>query len=177
EKKRPCKTHGLAKSKLKELREEIERELSDRKTYRQLDEFYRAKYVHAARFVNGRKLSGFRQDIRNVNGYLDRALEHFGDKFLDKISLADLQSYKEKIASRPVRNGQHRSISDINHHLKRVRRLLNVGVEQGWLEVNPFSRGGALIVESFEVERTRVLSVDEEQRLLDQCDRWRKHLR
>lgn len=61
--------------------------------------------------------------------------------------------------------------------MKRVRRLLNVAVEQGWLAVNPFEKGGTLIVESFEVERTRILSVAEEQRLLKNCERWRQHLR
>jgi integrase len=42
---------------------------------------------------------------------------------------------------------------------------------------NPFRRGSSLINESFEVERTRVLSADEEALLLSKCDRWRKHIK
>jgi len=146
-------------------------------TYRQADAFYRAEYLHEAKFINGKKLSGFRQDIRSVHRYLDRALEYFGDMYVDAISYRDLQRYKDMVANLPVRNGKKRSVSDINHHLKRVRRLLNVAIEQGWIETNPFSRGSSLIVESFEVERTRIVSPEEETRLLAQCDKWRKHLK
>lgn len=53
--------------------------------------------------------------------------------------------------------------------MKRIRRLLNIAVEQGWISVNPFEKGGSLVVDSFEVERTRTLSRDEESRLLSAC--------
>ena len=68
----------------------------------------------------------------------------------------------------PVR-GRPRSVSDTNHHLKRVRKLFKVAIEQGWLATDPFKRGGSLIVESFEVERTRILTGEEETRLLAAC--------
>lgn len=177
QKKRICLTLSNAKETLKALRLEIERESSERKTYRELDRFFREKYVHPARFVGGQKLSGFRQDTRTVERYLDRALEFFADKEIDSITYADLVRYKERIVSgRTVRGGQ-RSMSEINHHLRRLRRLFTVAVEQGWLPVNPFKRGGPLIVESFEAERTRTLSTVEETRLLAACDKWRKHLK
>ena len=177
EKKRTCRSHGMAKDQIKQLRAGIEAEKSDRKTYRQLDRFFRDKYVHEAKFVNGKKLSGFRQDIDTVERYLDRALDFFGDRFIDSIAFADLQDFKDKIANLPVRGNGQRSMSDLNHHLKRLRRLLNVAVEQGWLSVNPFTRGSNLVVESFEVERTRILSSDEEEQLLSACTKWRKHLK
>lgn len=179
EKKRTCASHAKAKEKLKDLRREIENESSDRQTYRQLDRYFREHYVHAAKFVGGKKLSGFRQDISTVERYLDRALEFFGDRQLDAITYADLRQYKLHIESMP--KGNHgtgeRSISDTNHHLKRVRRLFNIAIEQGWLDKSPFDKGGSLIIESFEVERTRIISPAEESRLLAACDRWRKHLK
>lgn len=179
EKKRTCPTHAAAKSTIQDLRSEIENDAAGRRTYRELDEFFRREYVHAAKFVGGKKLSGFRQDLATVERYLDRALAFFGDRPLDAITYADLRDYKSQIASTPnVKRAESvRSVSDINHHLKRVRRLLNIAVEQGWLVVNPFEKGGSLIVESFEVERTRTLSPAEEARLLAACDKWRKHLK
>mgnify|MGYP000550026651 CR=1 FL=1 len=175
EKKRICISHARAKDEIASLRAEIANDAADRRTYRELDSFFRSQYVHAAKFVGGKKISGFRQDIKTLERYLDRALDYFGDRPLDAITYADLREYKRRIEAMPARGGQ-RSVSDTNHHLKRVRRILNIAVEQGWLTANPFERGGTLIVESFEVERTRILSVAEEQRLLKNCERWRQHL-
>lgn len=177
EKKRICRTHAAARKKIAELRAESESERCERKTYRDVDQFYRDNYVHSAKFVGGRTVSGFRQSTDTVKHYMNAALDFFGDRFIDSITYADLQNFKTEIELRPTRHRRRRSISDTNHYLKRLRRLFNVAIEQGWLVSNPFARGSALIKESFEVERTRTLSVGDEQRLLAQCVKWRKHLR
>jgi integrase len=177
EKKRICRTHELAKRKLGELRGEIADAGSGRKTYRELDSYYRKTFVHKARFVGGKKLSGFRQDLASVEHYLDRALEQFGDKYLDEITYSDLREYKQTIADRETMYGRERSISDINHHLKWVRQVFTIAVENAWVKVSPFKLGRPLIIESHEVERTRVLSAVEETKLLTACDRWRGHIK
>ena len=177
EKKRFVIGHDRAKAKLKELRNEIESDLSERKTFAELDAFYRKEYVHAAKFVGGKKVSGFRQSIESVEKYMDTAKDFFGDTFLDEISFDDVRRFKKMIAEKPTQHKKVRSISDTNHFLKRLRRVFAVAVEQGWIEKNPFNRGSRLIIESFETERTRVLTADEESKLLAKCDRWRKHLR
>jgi integrase len=174
---RVCKTHALALAKLTSLKREIENEFSDRKTYRQLDAFFRQTYVHEAKFVGGKKTTGFRQDLRIVNIYLDQALDYFADRYLDEITYTDLRGYKDKIANTRTIHGRERSVSDVNQNLRRVRRLFNIAIEEGWLTVNPFKRGTSLITDSFEVERTRILSVEEEQRLLAACNPWREHIK
>jgi len=182
EKKRTAPTQAAGWKKINELRAEVAADLSGRKTYKELDAFYRREYVHAARFAGGRKQSGFRQDLNSVERYLDRALEQFGDKPLDSITYDDLRRYKRHIEDLPVTDSKgnvirRRSVSDVHHHLKRVRRLFKIAIEQGWMDVSPFDRGTGLIVEVFEAERTRVLTDVEEERLLDACDKWRQHLR
>ena len=179
-KKKTSKTYELAKNALTELRDDIARELSDRKTFRDLDKFYRDKYVHPAKFVGGQKVSGFRQKLVAVNHYLDAAKHFFGDMPIDEISFADLQRYKEMLENKPVlRNGKpnRRSVADVNHFLKKLRRIFNVAVEQDWLEKNPFNRGSKLIMVSLEVERTKILTSNEEERLLQTCVGKRKHVR
>jgi integrase len=179
-KKKTSKTYELAKDALTGLRDEIARELSDRKTFRDLDKFFRDKYVHPAKFVGGQKVSGFRQKLVAVEHYMDAALDYFGDQPIDEISFSDLQLYKESLESKPVkRKGEdtRRSVSDVNHFLKRLRRIFNVAVEQDWLEKNPFNRGSKLIQVSLEVERTKILTQDEEKRLLEACTGKGKHLR
>ena len=91
EKKRVCVTHAKAKEMIKTLRSEVASEAADRKTYRELDTFFREQYVHSAKFVGGKEISGFRQDIATVKHYLDRALEFFADRRLDPITYADLR--------------------------------------------------------------------------------------
>lgn len=179
EKKRTCISYAAAKSMIATLRAEVESELTDRKTYAQADAFYRKNYVHAARFVGGKMVSGFRQKLVAVEHYLDASLAFFGDQYLDEISYDDLRRFKKSVMDRPVVVGETfrvRSISDTNQFLKRLRRVLNVAIEQGWIAVNPFKRGGSLIRESFEVERTRTLSPAEESLLIAKCTGRRKHL-
>lgn len=184
EKKRTCISFAAAKQAIAELRQAIENETSDRKTYTFLDQYFRDEYVHAARIVNGQVLSGFRQKKVGVEHYLDAALAFFREFYIDEITYANLKAYKKHIADKPIdkrkaanredKSGQ-RSISDINHHLAYVRRILNVAIEQGWLSVNPFKLGKALIV-SPENERTRILTAAEEKKLLEQCTGIREHL-
>lgn len=171
-----CPSHSLARATLASILAEIDVPKSNH-TYRELDAFYRKEYVHPAKFVGGKMVSGFRQDVRTVERYLDRALEVFKQRVLLEISYNDLREYKRLVENLPVRGGGSRSVSDVNHHLKHVRRMLNVAVEQGWLPINPFTRGKNLIVESFEVERTRVITREEELRLIAACNNgYRDHL-
>lgn len=183
EKKRICKSWEAAKEELQNLRAEIAAETRDAKTYAELDAFFRAEYLHAAKFVGGKKVSGFQQNLTGIRHYLDAALEHFGDMELAAITYADVYNYKRTIAERPARvteanpAGRPRSVADTDHHLRWLRRLFNVAIEQGWLDASPLKRGRPLIVESHEVERTRVLSPDEERRLLAACsNEYRRHL-
>jgi integrase len=181
EKKRKCATRRQASHRIRELRAEVEDDKKVSKTFADLDNFYRTNYVHPATYSGTTKLTGFRQDLRIIEIYLDRALEHFCDRSLDSITYIDLAKYKAKVASTPIVHGhradRQRSSADINHHLRRLRRLFNVAVEQGWISENPFRRGPALIIESIETGRTRILTAEEEARLLAACDRFRQHLR
>jgi integrase len=176
EKKRQVPTRAAGWAKISELQNEIADELTDRTTYRQLDAFYRSEYVHEARFRDGKKISGFRQPLATVNLYLDASLVRFGDKPLDAITYRDLADYKTHLLNKATRTGGERSIADVNAHLKRLRRVLNVAVQSGWLTQNPFERGDPLIIDSHGTERTRTLSRDEEARLLASCTGKRKHL-
>lgn len=170
EKKRTCPTFAAAKAEILNLKSEIGIAARDRWTYRQLDEFYRSQYVRVAQFASGVKISGFKQDLRIIAAYLNVALEHFGDTPIDTIGFADLENYKREIAGRPTIHSRQRSIADVNQNLRRLNRLFTVAIEQGKLDVNPFKRGKGLIASSQENERTRVLTHDEERRLLAECE-------
>lgn len=58
-----------------------------------------------------------------------------------------------------------------------LRRLLNIAERNGWVNKNPFKKGDALIHASDEIKRERILTREEEQRLIDACVGFRAHLR
>ena len=177
DKKKTVVSYEKAKTALKELREDIELEFSDRKTFADLDKYYRKEYVHAAKIMGGRKLSGFKQNTKIIERYLDVAKEHFGDQWIEEITFADLKEYKKILLNTPTIHGRQRSVADVNQNLRRLRRLLNVAVEQNWLVKNPFTQGKGLIADSHEVARTTVLSPADEAKLIEACSGWRAHLR
>ncbi len=179
EKKRHCLTKRQASAMVRQLKEEASTTAVnlDRRTFRQLDQHYREKHLHKAVMVGGQKVSGFRQPVKAVAHYMDGALEFFRDKPLEDIRFSDLQAFKAATLARPTIQGRQRSIADTNQFLRRLRRTFAVAVEEGWIATNPFNRGSALIVASHETERERVLTREEEQRLIDACSGQRAHIR
>ena len=65
----------------------------------------------------------------------------------------------------------------MHRELSLLRQLLKLAVREGWLQVNPFNNGKPLIVKAHEKGRERVLSLEEESRLLLVCVDERAHLR
>ena len=48
--------------------------------------------------------------------------------------------------------------------------MLNIAPREGRITKNPFNAGEPLIISSFEQRRDRILTLDEERRLLEACD-------
>jgi integrase len=172
---RHCHSYAEAREMLRLLQEKVQFADKSILTYRELDALYRREFVHPAKIIDGIKISGFRQPIAAVMLYLDRALEFFGDQLLTAITYADIEQYRRYVAAMATKHGRPRSASDINHHIARLRRVLNVAVERGLLKDTPFKRGSSLISRASETERTRILSRDEETRLLAACERPSRH--
>jgi integrase len=55
--------------------------------------------------------------------------------------------------------------------------MLNIAMREGWIKQNPFASGESLISLADERKRERILTRDEERRLLDACTVQREHLR
>jgi integrase len=51
-----------------------------------------------------------------------------------------------------------------------LRRIFNIGVREGYLLRNPFNAGESLISPSSERRRERILTLEEEKRLLEACE-------
>ena len=70
-----------------------------------------------------------------------------------------------------------REFASVNRELARLRRIFNIAIRQGWVEVNPFLKGEPLIQTSLETERLRICSLEEEKLLLASCTGRREHFK
>jgi integrase len=147
----------------------------DKLTFRRLAAIYEEQHVFDAQYVQSRKVAGLRS-VAPVRTYLKVLNSHFANELVINITRADIQKFKlARLKVPTVRNSQ-RSISAVNRELALLRRLFNFAIENRWVKENPFNKT-KLISSGDEVSRDRVLSFDEERRLLDACDGAREHLR
>jgi integrase len=126
--------------------------------------------------VNGRKVSGLRS-VRNVRGNVNVLLEYFGKQKLRSITYEDLLTFRNARLKTSTHQSEQRSIATVNREMAYLRRLLNIAERNEWINVNPFKRGDSLIHVVDERKRERILTREEEARLLIQCTGRRKHLK
>src|SRR5262245_52038070 len=74
--------------------------------------------------------------------------------------------------------GTTRSIASVNRELEILRAILNFALRQDWISKNPFNSGASLISKADETHRERLMTFEEEKKLLAACEAdSRKHLR
>lgn len=174
------RTHArtLAKEMLAELDQRGDQALDTaRMTFAQLAQHYIDHYLIAPQYVHGRKVRGLRtyKEGRRLARMLSA---HFGKKLIREITHGDILRFKSARLDIPVRESGQRSIATINRELSMLQRVFTVAFREGWVTRHPFTAGGKnLISSSDEQKRERILSRDEELRLLDACDGRRAHLK
>lgn len=181
EKLKPISDKRTAFRVVEEMRRELdfhgqETLTSDKMTFAKLVEKYRAVKVVPASYQNGIKISGKRSLV--YFGYILPTLtDYFGHKVIRSIKANDLESFKQKRLNSITMHGRMRKIASVNRELSILRTILNFAVQNDWLLKNPFVSCQGIIAISAEVERDRVLSFEEERRLLAVCIGPRKHLK
>lgn len=148
-----------------------------RRTFKDLAEYYLKNYAQPAQYVDGRKVFGLRADY-TARHLVGRLLKYFAERRLVTLTYGDILQLKRDLLSKPTRTGGQRSVADVNRTLGTLRRLLNIAYREGWISRNPFTAGDSLISVASEKRRERILSKDEEIRLLAACENPRlRHLR
>lgn len=149
----------------------------DRLTFSDLCDYYLERYAQPASYVDGRKVSGLRS-FQTVRGHLARLRDFFGRRQLRSISHGDLMDFRRDLLRSPTRRGDQRSLAHVNRVMATLRRMMGIALRQRWILESPFQGGDSLISVADERSRERVLSLDEERRLLAACDHpRRRHLR
>lgn len=145
--------------------------------FKALADAYIAHKVTPAQYRNGKKVSGMRS-IRTVLIRIQTLKDHFADIAVDRISVSAVERFKaERINTQTVYKTD-RSIASVNRELETLRAILRFARNEGIIAASPFEKASSpLISKAMETRRTRVLSEDEETRLLAACDTpRRKHL-
>jgi len=70
-----------------------------------------------------------------------------------------------------------RQVATFNRELALMRNILNFAIQNDWLIKSPFTKSPGIVSNSGEVQRDRVLSLNEESRLLAACIDQRAHIK
>ncbi len=159
-------------------------------TFAQLAEYYKTTFLVDPEYVDGRKIVGLRNkyDFEKRLGILKDFFRH---RKLRSITHGDLERYKTVRLKTPVVVGRNtrgtegkgepknrqRSIATVNRELSLLRRVFNVAVSNGWVLKSPFAMGKSLINPGDEKPRERILTREEEARLIAECSGPRAHIK
>ena len=178
---KPISDKRTAKRVVDEMRRELETHgeetlHSDRVTFSELAEEYKKVRLVEATYSNGVKVAGLRS-LKTPQTQVKVLVEHFGHRTLRSLKPTDIERYKQKRLNETTKRGSLRKVASVNRELSLLRTMLNFAIQNGWLIQNPFGKVTGIISISAEVERDRVLSFDEEQRLFAVCRDKRSHLK
>lgn len=190
DKERPARNRKHAREVINEMRQELlqggEGALQAHSmTFRHLATNYEKTNLIPAVIQNGKKIAG-RRSIASARSTLAPLLAHFGRRHIRAIKHADIEAYKMARLNTPVRCGtdekgkpivRARSITSVNRELELLRAMFRYSEHNDWIAKSPFKRGASLIAKTAERQRDRVLSRDEETRLLAACSGRLAHLR
>src|SRR5262245_1801220 len=168
----------IIKELLNDLEERGEKAIAaDRMKFSEAVEVYRDKKAIPPVIRNGRRIAGLKSWY-TLRIYLDALNAFFGDMRLKDIKAADLEDFKLQRLATPTQYKKERTLSAVQRELEAARAFFRWCVKRGWLRVSPFEKcEEPIISKTAEARRDRVLSVEEEERLLAACVEPRAHLR
>jgi hypothetical protein len=175
------------KAEAREILKRLLRQLDDegtkvvdfsRLTFNDLADYYEQHYLHEAVYVSGQKISGLR-DVARPKELMKHFRGFFGKKKLREITYGDLLTYRERRFKVPTQYKRQRTLASWNREAAVLRRIFNIACQQGWCIKNPFHCGDPLIIVSAERRREKILTIEEETKLLEACGShpYRAHLK
>lgn len=177
----PAGSKTEAHERLRELVSEVKANesgiLARRKTFDWVaSEYIRVRLVPAV-IINNVKVAGVRS-IATPKLVVKRLIGYFGNKPIQSFTRRDVEEYKMHRLETPVYQGRPRTIRSVNSDLSILRQILYFAAENGWLSKPPRPLFLRMISPSAENRRSRLLSGEEESRLLLACEKpRRRHLR
>lgn len=183
--RRELRRRAETKTAAKEIIKALLRELDDngqrsvdgsRLRFRDLASIYEEARLFPAQYQGERKIAGLRS-WKTPRRLLRTLVDHFGNLPIKSITHSDIERFKLHRLKTPTVRGCELTIASVNRELELMRAVMRYAHRQGWIPRSPFETGAPLISKADEVRRERVLTHDEEARLLAACEGRRAHLR
>ncbi len=180
--KRTAKTKVEAKELLKKISRQIEDGgekaiEAEKLTFIDLANYYEKIYLVEPNYLYEEKVFGIR-DWKRRKAKVKMFCDYFRNRKIKDISYGDLLRFRSERLNILTKDKKIRTITTINRELAYLRRVFNIALREGWILKNPFNCGESLIQISAEKRRTRILTIEEESRLLAACEHpQRKHLK
>ncbi len=141
----------------------------ERMTFNGLAAICEKNFYQSAEFAEGRKISGVRSVV-TAKAQLNVLQKFFGKRPLREITTESLFDYKRwRLKTDSERTGEPVKISTVNRELSAMRKMMRFAFGNGWILKDIFFNS-KVIDASAEIERHRLLTFDEEKRLLDSCE-------
>jgi integrase len=127
--------------------------------------------------VDGHKVGGKKQ-LETPKGILKRVLiPYFGDRPIQSITRPDIEEFRRERFTVPTWRKQQRTIRTVNYELAVLRQVFYFAASKRWLDGPPQELFRKLISPANETKRDRLLTPDEQKRLIQHCEGPRIHLR
>jgi integrase len=118
------------------------------------------------------------RSYQTTQGFLRTLRSHFGNKRLTSITYSDVREYaKKRRKAISLRTGKKFKTASVNREIALLSSMFKEAIEQGFAVKNPTQDGARIIKPEEETRRNRILSEEEEERLLAVCIGRRAHLR
>lgn len=127
-------------------------------------------------YVDGRKVAGLRS-YEDQKRRLKTLRDYFGKRKLRELTYGDIEKFKLELLAKPTHRDKPRTLADVHRVLTILRTMLKVAEREDGIIRSPFGRGKPLVTMADEKPRERVLSREEEQRLLAACTGRRAQLK
>ncbi len=140
----------------------------ERMTFNQLADICEKTFYKTAEIVQGRKISGVRS-IHSVKPQIDNLRLFFGKRLIKDITTESLIDYKLwRLKTNNEQLGRPVKITTVNRALSAMRKMMRFAFSNGWIFKDIFLNAKVIDM-SAEVERHRILTLNEEWRLLESC--------
>jgi integrase len=185
-KRREWRKRADSKTDARELIRQFEAELkssgvviveSRHRTFSQVAAEYERVELIPAVIVDGHKVAGKKQ-LDTPKGILKQVLiPYFGRRPIQSITRPDIEEFRQHRFSVPTWRKQQRTIRTVNYELAVLRQVFYFAASKRWLDGPPQEMFRKLISPANETKRDRLLTADEQRKLLAACVGPRAHIR
>lgn len=145
----------------------------ERMTFNELCDRCTKAFYKPAHIVNGQKISGVKS-LKPVLSQIKHLRAFFGNRLIASIRPQSLKDYRDsrmqpQPPKEPGDEPRQLSISTIHRELAIMRRMMKHAHAEEWITRDVFSKAKDLFNISLEIPRDRILTTDEETRLLAAC--------